>query len=215
MISLLCKRLGALSAVILALMITAGCTSEVKLQDKEVSIYQKIHRKFSRMTAYTATVRITVTGNQTEQTYEMRQSVKEPGMARLELTEPSALAGLVTVINGKQLTLWPSAEAAPFAAAAADEPNSMLLNSFFAEYYASEDTALSVSGGGAEPQTMLLETAVQPSNSRSYKMTLLLDVKKLEPKALAVYDIGGNIRMKAEFLDFCYNPVLADSLFVT
>ena len=60
---------------------------------------------------------------------------------------------------------------------------------------------------------MLLETAVMPRQSEEYKVTLLLDSKKLTPKVLTLYDVGGNIRMTAEYFDFCYNPALEDAIF--
>ncbi|MBE7036233.1 MAG: outer membrane lipoprotein carrier protein LolA [Ruminococcaceae bacterium] len=211
----MCKKRLGICLCILTLMITTGCVPVVKLNNEDTDIYQKIHRKFSRMTAYTATVKMTVKSNKTEQVYEMMQAVRVPGLARAELTAPAELVGLVTVYRDGEVFAYRAENETPLQVKALAEYHDVFVHEFFARYYQSEDTALSVSGNTEESRTMLLETAASPETSSRYKITMLLDTKTLEPKVITVYDMGGNVRMIAEFSEFCYNPKLEDSVFTT
>lgn len=199
----------------LTLMITTGCVPAMKLSDQDADIYQKIHHKFSRMTAYTAKVRLMVKNNRTEAGYEMYQAVKIPGQARTELTAPDELSGVVTVYGDGEVVVCGANGEEPLRVDAQEGFSDFFIHDFFARYYQSEDTALFVSDSTEESGTMLLETIASPESSNRYKITMLLDTKKLEPKTITVYDMGGNVRMIAEFSEFCYNPVLDDSLFTT
>lgn len=209
------KRSCAVGAAILALMIITGCTSGKVLEDRDADVYRRIHEKFSRMTAYSATVRLTVKSNKTENTYVMRQQVKEPQMARVDIEEPAALQGLTTVYRDDRVMVRGFADEPPLSLPAAEQLNDIFVSHFFALYYQSEDTSVSVSAGGEPDSTLLLETAAIPESSGRYKITMRLDSAKLEPRVITVYDVGGNIRLTAEFSDFCYNPSLADSIFAT
>lgn len=206
----MCKRLCAVCALLLTLMITAACTGVAPLTDSEADIYQRIHKKYSQMKSYTAHVRMTVQSNKTEQVYELEQKVKVPDAACITVTSPQSLRGLATVYNGDAVTLRQEGMGEVTVPGVPDF-NYTRADEFFALYYQSEDTAVSVSGGAGGQ--MLLETAVMPRQSEEYKVTLLLDSQKLTPQVLTLYDVGGNIRMTAEFLDFCYNPALEDAMF--
>ncbi len=211
----MCKKRAIIFLCFLTLMITTGCVPMMKLSNQEADIYQKIHRKFSQMTAYTATVKLTVKNNRTEQVYEMHQAVKTPEYARTELVAPTELSGVVTVYAGNELLVRRADGEEPLRLEAKEGYSDFFIHDFFARYYQSEDTALIVSAGTGESETMLLETVANPESSSRYKITMLLDTKKLEPKTITVYDIGGNVRMIAEFSDFCYNPALHDGMFTT
>ncbi len=211
----MCKRICALLALILTLMINAGCSPAVQLGDQDAQIYQKIHHKFAALQSYTAVVRLSVVSNKTEQTYELLQQVKEPDMAKIEVKSPEDFAGMTTIYCGETVSVLRDAVDMPLSVVALEELNDVFITDFFARYYQSEETAISVSVGEGTNPTILLETVVCPADAQRYKITLLLDAKKLEPKVLAVYDVGGNIRLKAEFLEFCYNPNLEDSIFST
>lgn len=210
----MCKKMLALCTVVLTLMITAGCTAPRKMGDYEAGAYQSIHRKFSRMTAYEANIRLRVYSNQTERTYTAQQKVKLPDKARVEIESPASLAGFTKVYNGGQISCLPPFTEEALLIQAIDMADTAFLHEFFALYYQSEDTTVSVSTINGESQTLLLETMTAAKESANYKMTLLLDVKKMEPKVLTVYDLGGNVRMQTEFLSFQYNPALEDALFV-
>lgn len=206
----MCKRLCAVCALLLTLMITAACTGVVPLSDSEADVYQRIHKKYSQMKSYTARVRMTVQSNKTEEVYELEQQVRVPDAARITVTSPQSLSGLAAIYNGDSVTLR-QAGMGEVTLPAVPELNYTRPDEFFALYYQSEDTTVSASGG--ESGQMLLETAVMPRQSEEYKVTLLLDSKKLTPKVLTLYDVGGNIRMTAEYFDFCYNPALEDAIF--
>ncbi len=206
----MCRKCCKILTAVLTLMIMTGCTLQTRLGDEETGIYQKIHRKFNQMTAYTATVRLTVKSNKTEQVYEMQQSVKPPSLARTEILQPSDISGLVTVFFEGNVQLQQNGET-PLTVPAQAALQDVFVHDFFARYYQSEETALSVSAG--KKGTVLLETTAQPESSKRYKITMLLDAARLEPLMITVYDIGGNIRVQTEFLEFCYNPELDDALF--
>ncbi len=208
------QRFSALSAIMITIFLLAGCGRMPILSDREAGIYTQLHKKFSRMESYAATVKLTVKSNKTENTYTMTQKVKSPNQAVVTLNEPASLAGVTTVLSGDFVSVSAGNEITPLQVSARETINHFLLTDFFATYYKSEDTALSVSSTPDGQGTVLLETALIPDTSRQYKMSLLCDASKLEPKTLTIYDVGGNIRMIAEYSDFSYNPSLDESLFV-
>lgn len=187
----------------------------MKLSNQNTDIYQKIHHKYNQMTAYTATVKVTVKSNRSEQVYEMQQAVKIPQYARTELTAPAELSGVITLFRDDEVLAYRKKNEEPLKVKASTGFGDMFVHEFFARYYQSEDTALSVNGDAEKGGTMLLETVANSENVNRYKITMLLDTKSLEPKVLTVYDQGGNPRMIAEFSAFCYNPKLEDSIFTT
>lgn len=188
-----------MAALILTLMITTACTAVMPLSDAEADRYSNIHKKFSQMKGYTARVRMTVYSNKTKQVYELQQRIESPHKAEITVTSPDSLCGLTTVYNGKNVTLRQDGIGEVQLTALPDFDYTRL-DDFFALYYQSEDTAVTTAGGSEK--NMLLETAVVPQQSEQYRLTLLLDGKKLTPKVLTLYDIGGNIRMTAEYFDF-------------
>ena len=101
----MCKRLCAVCALLLTLMITAACTGVVPLSDSEADVYQRIHKKYSQMKSYTARVRMTVQSNKTEEVYELEQQVRVPDAARITVTSPQSLSGLAAIYNGDSVTL--------------------------------------------------------------------------------------------------------------
>ncbi len=209
----MCKRL-CLLALVITLMILSGCAPQKTLSDHEAGVYSRLHKKFSKMNSYSATVRLTVKGNKTENIYVMTQQVQEPDSAVISLTEPVTLAGLTTILSAGQASVSAFPDEAALTVPAADILQNVLINNFFSIYYQSEETALSVSAPATGNGTVLLETAVIPETSEQYKLALLCDAQKLEPKSLTVYDVGGNIRMIAEFSDFIYNPSFDSEIFM-
>ncbi len=209
----MCKPLPLLVAVFLTLMISA-CSPQKFMTANETEIYRRLHQKYSRMESYSATVEVTVYGNKTENRYTMTQQVKNPDLALITVTEPASLAGSKTLIRGEEvfLSAFPGEEPANFPAK--NETEGLLLNDFFSLYYRSEETALEVSTQAESGGNILLETVCIPKEAHRYRISLLCDSKSLEPKTLTVYDMGGNIRKKAEFSNFSYNPSFDSSIFV-
>ncbi len=208
-------RFSAFFSIIVTVFALVGCGRVPTLSNRDANIYTQLHKKFSRMESYSATVRLTVKSNKTENTYTMTQKVKSPDQAVVTLKEPAALADVTTVFSGDFVSVSAGDDVEPLKVPTRETINDLLLTEFFSMYYKSEDTALSVSSTPEDPGTILLETVTIPDTSRQYKISLLCDAKKLEPKTLTVYDVGGNVRMVAEFSDFSYNLPLDDSLFAT
>ena len=198
----MCKRLLTGTAVLLTLMISAGCARTMHLADSHVDIYKRIHQKYSRMTAYTADVTLTVKSRNSENVYLLKQQVKEPQMAMITVREPASMEGVCTVFNGGQALV----------SSPVSTQKLMTKINFFSAYYRSEETAVSV-GTAHTADTMLLETECLPQTAEAYTATLLLDTKTLHPKTITVFDAGGNVRMLAEFSNFCYNPSLPEDIF--
>jgi len=208
----LCRRWLAFVAILLTLMINTGCDAGLRLHDSHVDVYQRVHRMYNRMTSYTANVHLTVKGDKSDNVYELTHQVKAPDQAVVTVCAPEPLAGLCTVYNGDRVHVTAPKAGQALQAAAPDIPNCLLVHEFFAQYYASEETAISVSGD-AEGDTLLLETECRPQEADSYKVTMLLDTKTLLPKTVTIFDAGGNVRMLAEYTDFCYNPDVPEELF--
>lgn|GEM_PF-1146778 len=210
--SLSSRKFYVLSAIIFMLMISTGCVPHQIMGDADVDVYQKLHKKYSNMASYTATVQFTVKSNKTDNTYLVHQKVKKPDLALFSIAEPEELAGLVTVYNGHQVILH-SGDEEPLSLTASHVMDDTFLHNFFSLYYQSEETVVSTQGGERDGSAILLKTMAVPTDAERHAISLLLDAKTLEPKMLTVYDVGGNIRMIAEFLEFCYNPPIEDEVF--
>ncbi len=195
-----------------ALLLT-GCGQNPTLTNQESGVYSRLHKKFSRMHAYSATLRLTVKSNKTENVYTLTQKVKSPEQAVVTLIEPETLAGVTTVYSGGFVSVSSSEAEESMQLSASGTANDLFLNEFFSQYYQSEDTSLAVDAGPGNAHNILLETVCIPDSAERHKISLLCDAKTLEPKVLTVYDVGGNIQTVAEFLDFSLNPNLDDSLF--
>ncbi len=209
----MCKRICAL-ALVLTLTIISGCCPEKSLSDSGAGIYHQIHKKFSRMESYTATVRLTVKSNKTDNIYTMTQKVKVPDQAVMTITEPEALAGVTTVYSGGNVSVSALPNETSLTLPSSETTNDLFVHHFFSLFYQSEETSVTVSATQEEKGTLLLETIAIPASSKRYRLTLLCDTSKLEPKVLTVYDVGGNIRMIAEFSDFSFNPSLDPEIFL-
>lgn len=207
----MCKR-WALLLMLLTLMITTGCSSPMHFNDSHMDIYKRIHHTYSRMTSYTAEVKLTVKSNKTENTYLLTQDVKVPHMSALTIKEPSHMEGLKTVINGDKVLIFAKNAEQKLLLEAEQVPNALFVHEFFSLYYRSEETAIHVSTE-EDSKTLLLETECSPQTAGAYKVTMLIDTKTLHPKTITVFDAGGNVRQMAEFLSFTYNPSLAEDIF--
>lgn len=190
-----------------------GCSQNSTLTNQESGIYSRLHKKFSGMQSYSATLRLTVKSNKTENVYTITQKVKSPEQAVVTLMEPEMFAGVTTVFSGGFVSVSSSVAEESMQLPASETVNDLFLNEFFSQYYQSEDTSLSVSATADNTHSILLETVCIPDSAARHKISLLCDAKTLEPKVLTVYDIGGNIQTVAEFLEFSLNPKIDDSLF--
>ncbi len=210
------RRCIVIYIAVLLLMMCTGCTHENFLTDRDADIYQRIHKKFSHMTAYTAKVEVTVYSNKTENTYLINQLMKDSQGAQLMVEKPESVQGTITRYHNGQVTLMNAGQESAVSVPAADAYHDIFIDQFFALYYQSEKTAINVSGGGTEgANSLLLETIAVPDASHRHRLTLLIDAKRLEPQVLTVYDVGGNIQLMAKFVEFEYNPAIDDSLFIS
>ena len=208
----MCRRWLAALAILLTLMINTGCDADLRLRDSHVDVYQRIHRMYNRMVSYTADVRLTVKSGGDEHVYELTHQVKTPDKAVVTICAPEPLAGMRTVYNEGSVQITAPKADQSLQAVSPDIPNCLLVHEFFALYYASEETAVSVSGG-TEGDSLLLETECLPQEADSYKVTMLLDTKTLAPQIVTVFDAGGNVRMLAEYTNFEFNPNFEDDIF--
>ncbi|MBR6728648.1 MAG: hypothetical protein IKL80_00675, partial [Clostridia bacterium] len=126
----MCKRLFKIAAIGLTLMITAGC-AEQPFCDSHVDIYKRIHEKYSRMTAYTADVTLTVKGRKSEKVYRLTQQVQEPQKAVITVQEPESLKDVCTIFNGGQVLVKSPVSSDTLLTKTENMPNTLLLNDFF------------------------------------------------------------------------------------
>lgn len=197
----------------LTALLLIGCGQNPTLTDQESGVYSRLHKKFSGMASYSATLRLTVKSNKTENVYTLKQKVKSPEQAVVTLIEPESLAGVTTVYSGGFVSVSSAEAEENMQLPASNTVNDLFLNEFFSQYYQSEDTSLSVNTSSDNAHNILLETVCIPDSAERHKISLLCDAKTLEPKVLTIYDVGGNIQTVAEFLDFSLDPNLDDSLF--
>ena len=99
------RRCIVIYIAVLLLMMCTGCTHENFLTDRDADIYQRIHKKFSHMTAYTAKVEVTVYSNKTENTYVMHQLMKDSQGAQFTVEKPESVQGVTTRYHNGQVIM--------------------------------------------------------------------------------------------------------------
>lgn len=198
------KSISVVCAVILMMTFTACGKGDVKTE---------INKRYQNLESYTASVRVTVTGNKGAETYQISQSWRAPEQYRAEVVSPERLRGTVSVINGK--AMWFRSADAPAMqmerGMAESQTDYLFLPDFLAEYYGQEPLPeLEVNEEGL----VMLSAARRGSSQYRFNQTLWIDAKSKLPAKLVTWDADGNEILRVEYEDFVLNAKLEDTVFL-
>lgn len=202
---------------LLALMISI-CTlcacSRSYLSDRDMDIYEKIHRYYSEMESYSATVHITAYSNKTKHSYVAEQKVLGQDKCYTKISSEQEDLTVTTIENNGKVKTTTQGSNYSVTVPSHEGTGLLFINRFFAKYYASENTSLSVNGGTKGTAT-ILETELSEDNPYFAQAKLSIDNKTLAPIRLEITDMGGKTVLEGEFTDFRYNDTIDEDMFST
>lgn len=197
----MCKKLFVLALMISLCMLTACGKSY--LHDREMDIYEKLHRYYGEMEQYSATLELTVYSNKTQNTYIAHQKATDERLFMQISSCNSDLTVTTREQDGKVTTQFEGSDYTACLPVGTDS-GILFLNRFFEAYYTSEDTALMVNGPTAGSVTRL-ETALPHANPQIACAVLTVDNNTLAPVSIALSDALGNTVITGVYTDFTYN----------
>lgn len=211
----MCKKFTTIILTLMTSVFAFSACGGNFLSDSDMDIYEKIHAYYGNMNCYSANVSFSCYSNKTENTYVAEQKAKDSDKFHLKVTLPDSDMSVTTITNGQSTKTLTDGTGYSVTVPSAETSNLLFINNFFKTYYSSEDTYLAV-GNTAKGNETLLETAVFPQKTTAAKMSLSVNNKTLAPLCLTVYDMGGNVTMRATFSEFSYNDkAITDDIFST
>ena len=200
----MCKKTFVVFLTLMMSMLFCSACGGNRFSDSDMDIYEKIHKYYSNMESYSATVTFSCFSNKTENQYTAEQKAMGNDKFFCKVTAPGSDLSVTTIVNGSATKTLADGTDYSVTVPYADTSGLLFVNSFFKTYYASEETYLAVNGTGKGNVT-ILETQLSPKNTNAAKIALSIDNKTLSPVNLTVYDMGGNVSVSAAFSNFHYN----------
>lgn len=209
----MCKKWLILTLMISTCLISA-CGKQSYLNDRDMDIYEKIHRYYSEMESYSATLTLTAYSNKTENVYTAEQKTKG-NRFYTKITRPGTDFSVTTVTDGDETRTFTEGSDYALTVPSAEHAGMMFVSRFFSAYYASEQTTLSVSSTLSDGARTVLETELSENNPRLSHARLTLDSQTLAPLVLEITDTAGKTVLQGAFSDFRYNDSIDDKIFST
>ena len=208
------KFLAVFLALTISVLCLSSCTAN-SFSDSDMDIYEKIHKYYNKMESYSACLNFTVISNKTQNEYVATQKALGNDKFWIEVKDEKNNLSLTTILNGTKAKLLSDESSLSVAVPTKDILSLLFVNSFFDNYYASEETSLlvnSLNGGNFTT----LETELSVENSKAKYITLSINNKTLSPEKIEISDIGKKVWLTGTFSDFKYNDnSINDSVFNT
>ena len=183
------------------------CGCSYSFSDRDMHIYEKIHKNYNNLKSYSADIDLTVYSNKTESRYFVSQKFSSPDKYFSRTTDEDASFSVTTITNGDITKTSADGLSYSLTIPSEDFLNLLFVNNFFKAYYSSEETFLSVNSSLKNGKKTVLEVAVHDKNSYIRRASLSIDNGRLTPKEFSAYDEEGTKILSAEFLNFSENLV--------
>ena len=206
----MCKKLWIL-ALMMSLVLCVSCENSY-MQNKNMDVYEKIHRYYNQMESYSSKLLLTAYSNKTERTYLMEQKVICPDLYYVKTTDKTEHVSVVTTQkDGKTKTSFAGSGYA-ITVTDAEQTGMLFVNRFMKTYYGSEDTALFV-GGMLQGNVTVLEVTLAENHLQMSRAEMSIDNKTLAPKEIVIKDADGDVVLKGVFEEFQHNDHIDPNIF--
>lgn len=203
------KRCIAVLAATILMINLAACGKSEKH-----SAYKEIYKRYNHMESYYAEAEITSRNDRSENVYYVRQFYKAPDMYSMVVDGPEEIAGSGYVFkNGEVKIKSGFGKSENLGMYSPNERGSSCISDFFAEYYKSEETMVSVTGGIAGNATTVLNCQLSGKNVNLFSQSLWINNKTFLPIKLETYDVNNNVVVTVEYNEFKLNCDLDDAFF--
>ena len=207
----MCKKLISL---ILTLMISLSVCA-CGFSDKDMDIYEKIHKKYLKMESYSADLDMTVFSNKTQNRYFISQKTCDPDKFYTLVTDPDGLFSVTTVTSGPQTLVTTDGSDYSITVPSNEYLDLLFVNNFLKAYYASETTSLSVDTSFIEGNKTTLSVETNHENSAIKKVSLSFNNETLAPEAISVFGENDTLLSTAKYENFKFNDNIDPSVFIT
>lgn len=208
----MCKKLCLVFLTLMISFSTHGCTIK-HFSDRDMDIYEKIHRHYSKMEGYSAVFAFEVISNKTEKQYVARQKTLSPDKFYTKVKSENSGLTVTTITNGEKTKTLTEGSDYFVTVPTAEHLGLLFVNRFFSAYYGSEETALIVNHAGTGNVTVLT-TDLSALDTVYQTATLTIDNKTLSPVELTLKDEAGTPLLHGTYKDFQYNDkTLEESIF--
>lgn len=207
----MCKKLTSL---ILTLMISLSVCS-CGFSDKDMDIYEKIHKKYLKMESYSADLDMTVFSNKTQNRYFVSQKTCEPDKFYTLTTDPDGLFSVTTITNGAETRVLTNSSDYAITVPSNEYLDLLFVNNFLKAYYASEATSLTVDASLIAGNKTTLSVDTTHTDSSIKKVSLAFDNETLAPDTISVFGENDTLLAIAKYENFKFNDNIDSSVFST
>jgi len=178
-------------------------------------IHTRIYRKYSQIESFSAVLEVTVTSENTINTYTVRQYFVLPDNFREEVLAPENLAGMTYVFANGAVTLSPPVDSNEISLnVPPNNRNYTFLPEFFERYFNSDNAivAVSVDESNADIAT-ILEVLLDGDSIYRASQKLWICNETLQPLKLETYNANGDVLISAVFTEFELNAKIDTATF--
>ncbi len=180
----------------------------------EERVYKAIHRKLIKLERYSCEAQVYVKGNKGPEQFKTKQWFSMPDKYRIEVIEPQIMQGKTTVYDGNRFWIYyPYIDRGmSLEDAASSAEHNLFLGFFLRDMLEGEAISCCLEHWNGMP-AMVIELPVPGDCKYRATQKLIVHSKEIRPLALEMYDIGGTVTARVEFLDFQFNPKTDKDLF--
>ncbi len=208
----MCKKLSLIFLTLMISLSVCGCSG---FTDRDMDIYEKIHKTYSKLESYTADLDLTVFSNKTENRYFVSQKTQDPDKFYVRVTDEKGTFSVTTITNGSTTKISADGSEYAMTVPCEDYLNLLFVNTFLRAYFASEETSLSVDKSLAKNNKTLMEVAIENEELNLSKVSLSFDNKTLAPDTVTVYNREGKVTAKGKYENFKFNDKINETVFST
>ena len=207
----MCKKLTAFFLTLMISLSVCACG----FSDRDMDIYEKIHKKYLKMESYSADLDMTVFSNKTKNRYFVSQKTCEPDKFYTLVTDPDGLFAVTTITNGAVTKVSTDSSDYALTVPSNEYLDLLFVNNFLKAYYASEETSLNVDTSFAKGNKTTLSVETNHPDSTIKKVSLSFDNESLAPDSISVFGENDTLLATAKYENFKFNDNIDPSVFST
>ena len=207
----MCKKVFIIILALTISLSTVGCSH--RLGDRDMDIYEKIHKYYNKMESFSTDIDLTVYSNKTENRYFVSQKFKSPDMYFTRVTDDDATFSVTTITNQDKTKTFADGSEYSLLIPSDDYVDLLFLNNFFKAYYMNKETFVSVDSSLVKSDKTVFSINLSDNDLSIKEISLSVDNKTLSPDTLTVYGADGKRLFVASFCTFIYNDKINDTIF--
>jgi len=212
------RRFMMLTAIFMAFTLITACGTGGGLRGPadaaEISAFEQIQRMLFELHSYRAIATVEYRSNKGSNVYETVQHARITGEYRIEVTAPEAVAGSITVSDGRQIHQFNNRVSGRVSLMVQETPerSEIFLTSFIRNYKQSAEVSVSVADMEDGIRTVF-EATIPGQHPYLSTARLWVDNESILPVKLVIFDADGAERIVVTYHVFEYNVILDDGLF--